>query len=211
LVLLHPAGAAGFVWSPIIEALSQHRRVYALDTIGELGRSELEDYDRYARRGLDFTAWLADTYHQLDITAAEVVGALMGGWIALQQAIHAPERVERLVLLGSSVRRAGSRHPAALRRGSRPRAGRHHRAGRGATDRRSPPQVRVVLDTNVLISAFVFPGSAPGQVYRRVLEGRVILVTSRPLLSELGRVLTEKLTGSRRMPKRWWPSSYPSP
>jgi len=52
--------------------------------------------------------------------------------------------------------------------------------------------VRVVLDTNVLISAFVFPGGAPEQVYRRVLDGRIELVTSRPLLSELGRVLTGK-------------------
>lgn len=52
--------------------------------------------------------------------------------------------------------------------------------------------MRVVLDTNVLISAFVFPGGAPEHVYRQALEGRITLVTSRPLLSELGRVLTEK-------------------
>jgi uncharacterized protein len=52
--------------------------------------------------------------------------------------------------------------------------------------------VRAVLDTNVLISAFVFPGGAPEHVYRRGLEGRITLITSPPLLSELGRVLTEK-------------------
>lgn len=51
--------------------------------------------------------------------------------------------------------------------------------------------MRVVLDTNILISAFVFPGGAPEQVYRRVLDGRITLVTSPPLLSELGRILTE--------------------
>lgn len=52
--------------------------------------------------------------------------------------------------------------------------------------------MRAVLDTNVLISAFVFPGGAPEHVYRRVLLGQVTLITSRPLLSELGRVLTDK-------------------
>lgn len=52
--------------------------------------------------------------------------------------------------------------------------------------------MRAVLDTNVLISAFVFPGGAPEHIYRRGLEGRLILITSPPLLSELGRVLTEK-------------------
>jgi uncharacterized protein len=52
--------------------------------------------------------------------------------------------------------------------------------------------VKAVLDTNVLISAFVFPGGAPEDVYRRGLDGRITLITSPPLLSELGRVLTEK-------------------
>ena len=52
--------------------------------------------------------------------------------------------------------------------------------------------MRVVLDTNILISAFIFPGGPPEAAYRLVLEGRVELVTSRPLLVELGRVLTEK-------------------
>jgi len=52
--------------------------------------------------------------------------------------------------------------------------------------------VRVVADTNVLVSALIFPGGSPEAVYRLVLEGKIELVTSRPLLTELGRVLTEK-------------------
>jgi putative PIN family toxin of toxin-antitoxin system len=52
--------------------------------------------------------------------------------------------------------------------------------------------VRIVLDTNVLVSAFLFPGGSPERVYRLVLSGDVTLVTSRPLLAELGQVLTQK-------------------
>jgi uncharacterized protein len=53
--------------------------------------------------------------------------------------------------------------------------------------------VRVVLDTNVLVSALVFPGGIPEELYRRAIDGRrVVLITSPPLLAELGRVLTEK-------------------
>ncbi|HEU4354787.1 MAG TPA: putative toxin-antitoxin system toxin component, PIN family [Actinomycetota bacterium] len=52
--------------------------------------------------------------------------------------------------------------------------------------------MRAVLDTNILISAFVFPGGAPEMVYRGALEGRYELVTSPPLLAELGRVLGDK-------------------
>lgn len=52
--------------------------------------------------------------------------------------------------------------------------------------------MNAVLDTNVLVSAFIFPGGAPEQVYRLGLEGRLGLVTSRTLLAEFGRVLTDK-------------------
>lgn len=52
--------------------------------------------------------------------------------------------------------------------------------------------MRVVLDTNVLVSALIFPGGPPETVYRLALEGRIRLVTSRPLLLELGRVLVGK-------------------
>lgn len=52
--------------------------------------------------------------------------------------------------------------------------------------------MRVVADTNVLISAFVFPGGPPERVYRSAIEGRIQLITSSPLLLELGRVLTGK-------------------
>ena len=52
--------------------------------------------------------------------------------------------------------------------------------------------MRIVADINVLVSAFIFPGGAPEAVYRFVLERRIELVSSRPLLAELGRVLTDK-------------------
>jgi putative PIN family toxin of toxin-antitoxin system len=52
--------------------------------------------------------------------------------------------------------------------------------------------VKVVLDTNILISAFVFPGGPPEDVFRAALDGRIELVTSPPLLAEFGRVLSSK-------------------
>jgi putative PIN family toxin of toxin-antitoxin system len=52
--------------------------------------------------------------------------------------------------------------------------------------------VRVVADTNVLVSSLVFPGGRPEEVYRRFVDGPLRLVTSRSLLAELGRVLTDR-------------------
>jgi pimeloyl-ACP methyl ester carboxylesterase len=100
LVLIHPMGAGGFMWSSIVAALSAKRRVYALDTIGDVGRSELEDPDRYPKRGSDYSAWLDDVYEALGVTSADLVAGSMGGWIAMNRAIYAPECVRRLVLLG---------------------------------------------------------------------------------------------------------------
>lgn len=54
--------------------------------------------------------------------------------------------------------------------------------------------MRVVLDTNVLVSTFVFPGGPPEAVYRRVLSGELTMIVSRPLLAELGRVLVDKFS-----------------
>lgn len=52
--------------------------------------------------------------------------------------------------------------------------------------------MRVVFDTNVLISAFVFTGGAPEAAYRAALSGRIVLVTSPALLAELARVPADK-------------------
>jgi len=100
VVMTHPAAVGGFVWSSIIAPLSERHRVYALDTIGDVGRSELADPDRYPKKGRDYSAWLNDVYDKLDIARADIVAGSMGGWIAMNHAINAPERVRRLVLLG---------------------------------------------------------------------------------------------------------------
>jgi uncharacterized protein len=52
--------------------------------------------------------------------------------------------------------------------------------------------LRVVLDTNVLVSALIFPGGTAERVYRLAIEERVQLVSSRTLLAELGSVLEAK-------------------
>jgi putative PIN family toxin of toxin-antitoxin system len=52
--------------------------------------------------------------------------------------------------------------------------------------------LRVVLDTNIIVSALIFPGGAPEVVYRLALENRIELISSRSLLAELGSVLESK-------------------
>lgn len=49
--------------------------------------------------------------------------------------------------------------------------------------------MRVVLDTNVLLSGFMYPGSAPGKVVRAWREAHLELVLTVEQLTEIGRVL----------------------
>ena len=58
--------------------------------------------------------------------------------------------------------------------------------------------MRIVLDTNVLLSALAFPGSKPDQVLHRIRRGEVNLFLSPFILTELERVLREKFRFSKR-------------
>jgi putative PIN family toxin of toxin-antitoxin system len=54
--------------------------------------------------------------------------------------------------------------------------------------------VRIVLDTNVLISALLFGGN-PREILDRVIRGEVILCLSESIMTELGNVLQRSKFG----------------
>jgi pimeloyl-ACP methyl ester carboxylesterase len=99
LVLVHPAGCPAFIWGAMIGALAERFGVSALDTIGDVGKSELADVTRHPRKGQEYGAWMGDVLDALDIATANVMGWSMGGWIAMNFAADRPERVRRLALL----------------------------------------------------------------------------------------------------------------
>jgi putative PIN family toxin of toxin-antitoxin system len=49
--------------------------------------------------------------------------------------------------------------------------------------------LRVIPDTNVLVSALAYPGSVPGHILSAWREGEVDLILSRTILDEMVRVL----------------------
>ena len=51
------------------------------------------------------------------------------------------------------------------------------------------PTLRVVLDTNVLVSGIAYPKSIPGRIIGTWRQGGLEVVLSRYILDELGRVL----------------------
>ena len=57
--------------------------------------------------------------------------------------------------------------------------------------------MRVVFDTNILVSALVLPGGRAAEALARVVEGRDHLVLSKPILDELLGVLARKFSRDR--------------
>ncbi|MGE7436119.1 alpha/beta fold hydrolase [Kitasatospora sp. NPDC001175] len=113
VVLLSGGGATSAVWYANVAALAATHRVYAVDLIGDPGRS-IHD-GRPIRRAEDMTAWLDTVLDHLGLDSTALVGHSYGGWIALTYALHAPHRVERLALLDPTQCFAGFRFGYLLR------------------------------------------------------------------------------------------------
>ena len=98
LVLLHGYMVTLTMWSPNIADFSKDYRVYAIDVMGQPGRS-IPDPDEPIRDAEDYVAWLSATLNGLNLDRIFLVGMSYGGWLALNLAMTAPERVRKLVLL----------------------------------------------------------------------------------------------------------------
>ena len=97
-VLVHGLGYPRQSWGPLVDALAGHLSLVLVDNRG-IGGSDVPEgpYDARQMAG-DVVAVLDD----LGIAAAHVIGTSLGGMIAQQLAITAPDRVERLVLLAAT-------------------------------------------------------------------------------------------------------------
>jgi pimeloyl-ACP methyl ester carboxylesterase len=96
LVLLHGYWATSTMWAPNIADFSKHYRVYAVDVMGQPGKSVPAEP---IRDGADYAAWLTATLDALHLGNVCLVGMSFGGWLALNYAVAAPARLRKLVLL----------------------------------------------------------------------------------------------------------------
>jgi pimeloyl-ACP methyl ester carboxylesterase len=95
VLLLHGLGATNASMLPLVPDLARDHRVIAPDFPG-FGAS---DAPRWRYRASDLAAWLRAFQQALGATPATVIGNSLGGRVALEAGLSAPETVERLVLL----------------------------------------------------------------------------------------------------------------
>jgi pimeloyl-ACP methyl ester carboxylesterase len=101
LVLVHGAFDNAALWAPILAALAERHRVVAVDLPGH-GLADAFDYE-----GADLTAlsvaFLGDVLDGLELERVDLAGCSLGGFVTTAYALHAPERVGRLVLVGAPL------------------------------------------------------------------------------------------------------------
>lgn len=110
VLLLHGGGIdrAERSWRETIPALTPRHRIAAPDLPGY---GETDGFDR-PHTVPDLGDWVLALLEALDIAAVDVVGNSMGGAIALWLGLEAPDRVRRLVPVGSyGIMRRAPLHP----------------------------------------------------------------------------------------------------
>ena len=96
LMLLHGSATNSAMWMGDIAAWAQHFRVYALDLIGEPG---LSAPSRPPLATDAHALWLDDVMCGLALTHTSIVGASLGGFLALDYAIRRSDRVDSVAVL----------------------------------------------------------------------------------------------------------------
>lgn len=94
LLLIQGLGYARWGWEPVVPGLAERYRVLFFDNRG-IGDSDKPDGPYTARAMADDALQVLD---EAGVEHAHVLGASLGGMIAQELAVTAPERVDRLVL-----------------------------------------------------------------------------------------------------------------
>lgn len=83
-------------WFHSIVSLSAAHRVYALDTIGDVGKSRACQLPASRE---DYANWLADIFDGLSLSCADLMGISYGGFLAVNFALAFRDRIKCLALL----------------------------------------------------------------------------------------------------------------
>lgn len=96
LVLLHGMDASSTMWYPNIKALSKNHRVYAIDFLNEVGKSQSNEKSLSKE---EIVTWYNEIFNHYKLKNFDVVGASKGGWIGTLLASQKGSKIDKLVLL----------------------------------------------------------------------------------------------------------------
>lgn len=210
LVLLHGMRTTALVWRSNVEELSKNFRVYAIDVIGQNGRSVSS---RRISKRHDYAHWLCAIFNALGIKQAALVGNSYGAFLALSQASLTPERVSGVVLINPagvfvsvlplSLQLAKSKVLEALRLRTRDRKKFDLASYMGKAVRLRPDErewadmVSIIAQTRESRPNMIFPSVFPTRELRTIRVPTLLLMGDNDLLYD---PVTAAKTARLRMP-----------
>lgn len=96
LVLLHGMDATSTMWYPNIKALSKNNRVYAIDFLKEVGKSQSTEKSLSKS---EIVQWYNEIFDYYKLNKIAVVGASRGGWLSTLLAVEKNSKINKLILL----------------------------------------------------------------------------------------------------------------
>ncbi len=96
LVLLHGMDASSTMWFPNIKALSKNHRVYAIDFLMEVGKSQSTEKSLSKE---EIVNWYNEIFNHYKLKNFAIIGASKGGWLATLLAYQKGNKIDKLVLL----------------------------------------------------------------------------------------------------------------
>jgi pimeloyl-ACP methyl ester carboxylesterase len=99
VVLWHGQNANATTWARWIPHLASNYKIYAVDTIGGMGKSAPV---RLRRKGSAYGEWAAQVLEGMNIPKANMIGVSNGGWLILKLGGVAPEKIANAILLSSA-------------------------------------------------------------------------------------------------------------
>jgi pimeloyl-ACP methyl ester carboxylesterase len=100
LILVHAYYASAASWYKNLKLLSESFRVYNVDIIGDPNKSKPI---KVIRQLDDFLDWFEDIMQVLNLENADFIGNSVGAFHITNFAIHSPNRVKKMVLIGPAA------------------------------------------------------------------------------------------------------------
>ncbi|WP_245583913.1 alpha/beta fold hydrolase [Paenibacillus terrigena] len=108
LFLLHGMTMSSTMWFPNMKQLIQERCVYAVDVMGDFGKSKPEFAIKNRR---DAHQWILEVLNAMQFNKVDLAGHSMGGFLSLNFSLAYPDRVSKLMLYAP----AGTFHRISLK------------------------------------------------------------------------------------------------
>lgn len=96
LILLPTMTSTSVLWYPNVSELSKQFRVFAVDIMGDHGKSEAS---RLITTRKEFADWLCEVLDSLKIDKVNIAGESYGGFIALNTAYYRSERINKVIAI----------------------------------------------------------------------------------------------------------------